>query len=593
MKQTGCSTPHAALNHFFNLYKNNNELQTCYLQLDSAKSPEELISVYTQTLPLIEKIMWQKGINDSALEYYQQLFHEMESFIPHNEDKLRHQFIVAIPVADRPQHLDTCLLSLLNICKVYNYGGFEGEKYRKVRALIADDSKYEKSRLKHREIAHKYTEKGLEVIYFGQDEQKKIVDKYNLNKILKRTESDSFYHKGASTTRNISYLKLREITRDNEKTLFYFIDSDQEFKISTPFKKTDKNLYAINYFFYLNQIFSSKNINILTGKVVGDPPVSPSVMTANFLNDLIDFITRISVTQPEKTCLFHKENNDRRPDDASYHDMADLFGFSVSEKTPPYNCPLGGEHNHAHCFTDLSTRLSQFFDGAHPTRKTSYAYENVLQSIMPARTIYTGNYIFNQQGLKYFIPFADLKLRMAGPTLGRIIKANIDNQFISANLPPGVNRSSTNDNENKIDLSIEFGRQFFGDVMLFSIEKLIEAGYPEASIKPEIISDTVKNTINSMLDKYNIKHNEIKLRIDVLRKRLNDKKHWWNHRSDMQISINLFTDFISNIECNFGSNATAYEFINSEENINTYQKKISSAIATYNTDMEIWQEIIR
>ncbi|VAW57974.1 hypothetical protein MNBD_GAMMA11-2881 [hydrothermal vent metagenome] len=607
MCQPDHPSQYPALKYFLYLYKNNNELQACCQKLDKAKTPEELTLIYTQALPLIEKNMWQKEINDSELKYYQQLFHEMESFISHNEDKLRHQFIVAIPVADRPQHLNTCLLSLLNLCKAYNYGGFKEGKYRKIRALIADDSKHEKNRIKHREIAQKYSKKGLEVIYSGQSEQKKIAEKYHLNDILKRATSDSFHHKGASTTRNITYLKLREISENNEKTLFYFIDSDQEFQIKPQPSKSDKNLYSINYLYYLNQIFSLESIVMLTGKVVGDPPVSPSVMTANFLDDILNFITRISEVKPEQNCLFHRGNKCKHGD-ASYHDMADLFGFKISAESQQYNCPLQGEHNHIQCFSDLSTKLSQFFDGAHPTRKSYYEYKNALLSIAPARTVYTGNYIFNRQGLKYFIPFSNLKLRMAGPTLGRIIKADIGDQFVSSNLPmlhtrtvkstgqsefrPGIKHLNSH-KDKKIDLSIEFGRQFFGDVMLFSIEELSMRGYPREHIKPEVISDIVSNTIKTMLEKYNIKHNEIMVKINTLKSLLNNQKSWWNQTSDMKPEKKLFITFINNIEYNFGREARAYAFINSAEERSAYQQKISSAIATYNADMKIWQEIIR
>ena len=95
-----------------------------------------------------------------------------------------------------------------------------------------------------------------------------------------------------------------------------------------------------------------------------------------------------------------------------------------------------------------------------------------------ARTVYTGNYVIRPENLRYFIPFATLKLRMAGPVLGRILKMRLKHRFVSANLPMLHNRTVDSIGQSEyragvintnqsIDLSNEFIRQFYGDVMLF------------------------------------------------------------------------------------------------------------------------------
>ena len=79
---------------------------------------------------------------------------------------------------------------------------------------------------------------------------------------------------------------------------------------------------------------------------------------------------------------------------------------------------------------------------------------------------------------------------MAWPVLGRHIQSSCGEAFVSANLPllhrrtveetgssdfrPGVDRSAL-----LVDLSGEFERQFFGDVMLFTVIELIAQGYPD------------------------------------------------------------------------------------------------------------------
>ncbi len=616
MNQETCLSPHPALSYFLELYKNKPEIQALSKKLKKIRRTDKLISFYALALPLIEKNLWQSTPPNTDIKYYQNFFHELESLvcIEYSVEKsdLRYQFIIAIPVADRPEHLNSCLQSILYLCKAYNYGGFSQGKYNKIRVLIADDSKHRKNIDANIKMASLYSEKGLETIYFGQEEQKNILASNkakDTKNIFFNSKTDTFYHKGASTTRNITYLKLRELTHNNNKTLFYFIDSDQKFKIRITSEGEDRELYSINYFYYLNQIFSSTNTTILTGKVVGDPPVSPSVMAANLLNDIIFFITEISKTNSQQNCQFHQRKGGGI-DDASYHDMADLFGFKPPAHSHQYNCNIRGKHNNAQCLTGFSEKLSLFFDGVHPTRKSYYEYKSIPQSISPARTIYTGNYIFNHRGLKYFIPFADLKLRMAGPTLGRIIKAEIGEQFVSANLPmlhtrtisssgqsefrAGVNHNNTGrkKHENSVDLSCEFERQFFGDIMLFSIEKLTALGYPKISIPQDIISNTVNDTINSMLEKYNHKQNEIKSKITILEKLLNKHKHWGNQTPDMEATKHSFMNFIHNIEHNFGDKATAYHFINSDKNMQCYRQKILAAISDYTQDLENWNKAL-
>ncbi|VAW70708.1 hypothetical protein MNBD_GAMMA10-2610, partial [hydrothermal vent metagenome] len=265
-------------------------------------------------------------------------------------------------------------------------------------------------------------------------------------------------------------------------------------------------------------------------------------------------------------------------------------------------------HDHIACFSHLAEKLNQFFDGAHPTKNSYYQHEDVLKTIKPARTIYTGNYIFNQQGMRHFIPFASLKLRMAGPTLGRIIKADAGEQFVSANLPmlhnrtvsstgkaefrPGISHKKAN-----IDISDEFNRQFFGDVMLFSMQELCEMGYPEKKIPLDIIGETVRNMIKFMLDKYSTRHHDIEKNIETLTSLINNPQHWWNENMQQEAGVKSaklhFNHFLNNINLNFGKNASGYKFIHSSSNQSMYTKKIVDAIISFPDDRSSWKHTLK
>jgi len=595
-----------ALKYFLDTYIHNAKIKSLAKKTASLNSDNQhqLIELYNDAIPVIESIIWDNNLID--LPSYQQIFHGLESLHAANTTDPRHHFIIAIPVADRPQHVRQCLQSLLNLCKLYNYGGLENSTYRKLQVLIADDSKQLKNQQANKQLAEEYAAHGIKVEYFGAIEQQAIIEKYKsgeqLDNIIGNIATDAFYHKGASITRNITYLKLNELRKANQPSLFYFIDSDQEFQVKIKIQNDEADVYAVNYFYYLDKLFSSRAIDILTGKVVGDPPVSPSVMAGNFLQDLIAFTSKIATCKQHTNCGFHQHDKNNT-DDAAYHDMADLFGFKPSIEPYQYNCMIKGQHDHAQCFTELSHKLSQFFDGEHPTRKSYYEHENVETNIKPARTIYTGNYIFNENGLQYFIPFANLKLRMAGPVLGRIIKSDIGDRFVSANLPmlhkrtiqaikqsefrPGVEHQ-----KNMTDLSGEFTRQFYGDVMLFSMQALTEHGYPNTQASIQQISTIVANTIDSTKEKYSTQHEENIRKINNLKLLINNPQHWWNTDPDLKNAKLNFTNFILNIEFNFGTDARVYSQLFSASSIEKYQADITVALLSYTTDIMHWNNLL-
>lgn len=606
-----------SLEYFIDTYHNHDSLRDIVKRYKKLvpfiKEPnyptklDKLIKLYADAISPIEDILWANGGIQAELKHYQKLFQELECLHINRPTQPRHDIIIVIPVADRPEHLKQCLQSLLNLCSLYNYGGFKNEKYTKVKALISDDSKQINNQHINKQLAESFTQKGLDVEYFGINEQLSTINSLKittdtLHNIVGNIDKADFSHKGASITRNITYLKLNEMQRTDNPSLCYFIDSDQEFQIKVKSDGLEHDIYAVNYFYYLDKIFTEHPIDILTGKVVGDPPVSPSVMIGNFLSDLIEFIAQISKSEKTGTCDFHNHQPDQL-DDAAYHDMADLFGFKVSNKSHQYHCMIKGTHDNADCLIELSARLNQFFDGVHPTRKSYYLHEDALSSITPARTIYTGNYVFNASGLRHFIPFANLKLRMAGPVLGRLIKADIANRFVSANLPmlhkrtvntkqqsefrPGVVRD-----HKKIDLSGEFMRQFYGDVMLFSIEALIEYGFPDTPITQTKTSDIVTNTISDMKLKYIAKHEENIHKIKLLKSLVTSPGNWWHNNTELQPALLNIHTFIQNIESNFGSEAKVYSAIFSNETVEEFHKNITQALLTYKMDKKCWSDLL-
>ncbi len=575
---------------------------------DRAEIPHEtLLQLYQKAIPAIEQRLWIEHADDNLLTLYQGLFREMEAHISASGRDERHDFVIVIPVADRPSHLRSCIQSIFTLCERFAYGGVHDGRYRKISVLIADDSKEQQSIRENRKIAEAYRDRGLDTLYFGQQQQLEQLGRLDseqqaeLSGILGEINPAHFYHKGASITRNISYLKLNELTRDKERLLFYFIDSDQEFKVNIAAKDGDRDAYAVNYFYHLDRIFSQTGTRILTGKVVGDPPVSPAVMIGNFLEDVGAFLSSMAKLDPAAACKFH--NNRRQMDDASYHDMAELFGFKPEGAFNAYSCSLSGPHSQVDCYREFCRKINRFFDGEHPTRKSYYEHADISASIQPARTVYTGNYVFTADCLRYFIPFAPLKLRMAGPVLGRIIKAELGERFVSANLPmlhgrtvehigqsefrPGIDRQ-----HDTVDLSGEFERQFFGDVMLFTMEKLTAAGYPGTALNDELITDTMHETRLLLSDKYRLKHLQVIDKLITLYSLFEDQQAWWNKTAGLHAANHELALFLKNVEFNFGVDARGYNTINSQPHIDARTEQMLQAIKHYSHNRLLWHNVL-
>jgi len=593
-----------ALHACLQLIDSDNSFPALGLQLESALKQDNndaLLSLYHQTIPLFEDYLWKHEQLHEQSQLHQALFLEMEAIAATRPDDKRHQIIIVIPVADRPRQLTSIINSIKIQCEYFGYGGNSNHK---LSVVIADDSIHEQSIRHNQQLAMQTSKEAVNTIYFGRKQQQEIInnlsvtDRQKVSRQIGSLHADVDGHKGPSVMRNLSYLYLNRHHENNPDTICYFIDSDQLFTVDAE----DIETPTINYFYYLDRLFSETGALVATGKVVGDPPVSPAVMANTLLDDVISFIDKAMQLKLDDQCQFHQQH-DPNVNDAAYHDMADLFGFSPDSQTFEYACPLSGKHSNRDCLADLCNRLGQFFYGEHPTRFTAYQHSNPLESIAPARTIYTGNYAFKLAALDYFIPFSDLRLRMAGPTLGRILKQEIGKRFVAVNLPmlhkrtlsdtgtaefrPGVNQ------ENQlVDLSKEFIRQYFGDVMLFSVEQLTTLGYP--SDTPDV--DTVRSTViaveKSLREKYASKQTLILDKLNTLQaitSHINDHYPTGNGQNELIEALEIFSNNINN---NYGPDSGSFRQINDEAIRSDFLDNIVTAITEFNTDLANWKALL-
>ena len=566
-------------------------------------SPDEQIAAQRAVINRFEAALWDGGFNEHVLQSYQSAWRRLESLIARRGDDRRHHFVLVIPVADSPAQLRRCLASLLELCHAFGYGGTQDGYFRKIAVILADDTQDVGLVAANRAIAREFDAQGLAIRYFGLTEQLALMDSLadiELGTIVGTAPRDAFGHKGQAMMRNIAYLELAKLKETDSPLLFYTLDADQQFKVKVDTAEGDGNVCAVNFFAQLDAIFSGTDADVLTGKVVGDPPVSPAVMAGNFLDDVAGFLHEMAASDPAQPYRRNAANTQEA--DAAYHDMAGLFGFDNPADAYRYRCALAGEPSNAACFGDFARRLKSFFHGEHPTRITWYRHQPALDSVQAARTVYTGNYVFRPRALNWFIPFAPLRLRMSGPTLGRLMKAELAEKFISANLPMLHTRTldATGEAEFRpgvvtqadiIDLADEFERQFHGDVMLFSVERLTALGFPQQALPRDAIAATLDAVYADMALKYRTRHAGIVKKLAALSVLLDNPAHWW-HAPEHAGALAQFRVFLDNMQRNFGTDSPGHARIASEGHWQPWRQRQLAALTRLHADRDAWNQAL-
>ena len=487
----------------------------------------------------------------------------------------RHRWVVVIPVAERPRQLAACLESLLAAQRAFGHAP---------QAVVVEDSEDPGAVAAHAAVIRRLRGEGLEVHHLGPEEQWGLVAPLaeRLPGFLGSLRREGMGHKGASVTRNIAKLWLARQSPQN--ALFHFIDSDQAFHLD---EQAGRPRLLLDHAGHIDRLFRSHPLEVLTGKVIGDPPVSPAVMAGTLLQDLTEILDGV-LSDPAGPCPFH--GGQAGAGHGAYHDMARLFGLEAAARDFRYACPLPPPHSGEAMLGDLGGRLGRFFDGEHPTRVTPFDPVAVAESLAPARTVYTGNYVLSRAGLRHGIPFADLKLRMAGPTLGRLLQARLGPAFAQANLPllhrrteaasgraeyrPGVERDAGG-----VDLSGEYRRQFLGDWMLFGIAELTADGYPDAPLDGRAVAAALQAVEARLLTEYRRVREMVMARLADLDRRL----------SGSPVPA-PFAAFAETVRRNYGPEAPAVRAIEDAGFRDRWRARLAQAIRDYPQQRERWEE---
>ncbi|MFP5419824.1 MAG: hypothetical protein ACLGHA_11820, partial [Gammaproteobacteria bacterium] len=171
---------------------------------------------------------------------------------------------------------------------------------------------------------------------------------------------------------------------------------------------------------------------------------------------------------------------------------------------------------------------------------------------------------------------------MSGPTAGRLIQAEIGARFASINLPmlhgrtatadmqtefrPGVERQS----DAAIDISDEFERQFFGDLMLFSVVAWLKGNDLPELTDGARLQPVVDRVEAELLDLYAAKHRAVNDRIAELERWLAAAPHGWQGTP----VLDKLAAFLRNMRSNFGDASPAWRQIQSQTHRDARKQQI-------------------
>jgi hypothetical protein len=144
-----------------------------------------------------------------------------------------------------------------------------------------------------------------------------------------------------------------------------------------------------------------------------------------------------------------------------------------------------------------------------------------------------------------------------------------------------------------IDLCGEFERQFHGDVMLFSMQRLSALGYPGRQLAADVVDPTLRAMQVEMREKYRGRQQTILHRLAVPKTALHDPANWWRQRAELADAVKRFESFADNIEHNFGATSPCQAPLDNPARRDDWRARQCAAITGLHAGRRQWAKALQ
>ena len=408
---------------------------------------------------------------------------------------------IVVPIADRWKHLNNFLKSVEKEIDAYGF------PHSLISVNIVNDSREDVSLDNKNLYSYNINVRNItdQIEFLLDSYSEKLLRKVygSFIKEIPKDTNSCREKKGSGSTMNVARLIMNK-TVDANKSIIWFIDSDEEFSLLT--KKDNKFEIIENpfsSFHTIQDIFEYYNADIVTGKITWDPAFSAPQMIKT---QLIDIINNTKENPPIKD-YFHKNR--------AYNDM-NLFSQEWINEYYNTGYPLLPIEDQWKTNNDPAYSILLWH---HISRPICYSNpDKILKNWMVDREtelwniIRPGNVAGNKKLLMYPSMFVETNIRLHGPILGELI-TKMGEKIHITNLPLYHRRIAdiediknwyrwwTNHQEELIDISNLRMKQIEWDI----ISKYLQETSNVYSIERALFED-IKNKIIQM---YELQINDI------------------------------------------------------------------------------------